>query len=47
MTPYEALFLRRCTFPIGWFDVGELIGVDLVHHDMDKVEVIQERLKMV
>ena len=47
MTPYEALYWRRCTFPIGWYDVGELIGPDLVHQDMDKVKVIQERLKMV
>ena len=47
MTPYEALFLRRCTFPIGWYDVAELIGPDLVQQDMDTVKVIQERLKMV
>ena len=47
MTPYEARYGRRCTFPIGWFDAGELIRPDLVHQNMDKVKVIQDRLKMV
>ncbi|WMV54982.1 hypothetical protein MTR67_048367 [Solanum verrucosum] len=33
MAPYEALFVRRCRSPIGWFEVGEvwLIGLYLVH----------------
>ncbi|KAH0776371.1 hypothetical protein KY290_007782 [Solanum tuberosum] len=48
MAPYEALYGRRCRSPIGWFEVGEagLIGPDLVHQAMEKVKVIQERLKM-
>ncbi|WMV50450.1 hypothetical protein MTR67_043835 [Solanum verrucosum] len=47
MTPYEALYGRRCRSPIGWFEVGEvgLIGPDLVHQAMEKVKVTQERLK--
>ncbi|WMV46804.1 hypothetical protein MTR67_040189 [Solanum verrucosum] len=47
MAPYEALYERRCGFPIGWFEVGEvgLIGPDLVHKAMEKVKIIQERLK--
>ncbi|WMV07964.1 hypothetical protein MTR67_001349 [Solanum verrucosum] len=47
MAPYEALYGRRCRSPIGWFEVGEaqLIGLDLVHQAMEKVKVIQERLK--
>jgi len=24
MTPYKALYGRRCRFPIGWFDLGEV-----------------------
>ncbi|WMV07709.1 hypothetical protein MTR67_001094 [Solanum verrucosum] len=38
MTPYEALYGRRCRSPIGWFEVGEegLIGPDLVHQAMEK-----------
>ncbi|KAH0709023.1 hypothetical protein KY284_010450 [Solanum tuberosum] len=48
MAPYEALYGRRCRSPIGWVEVGEagLIGPDLVHQAMEKVKVIQERLKM-
>ena len=48
MAPYEALYGRRCRSPIGWFEVGEvrLIGPDLVHQAMEKVKVIQQRLKM-
>ncbi|KAH0705892.1 hypothetical protein KY285_010419 [Solanum tuberosum] len=47
MAPYEAIYGRRCRSPIGWFEVGEagLIGPDLVHQAMEKVKVIQERLK--
>ncbi|WMV25147.1 hypothetical protein MTR67_018532 [Solanum verrucosum] len=48
MTLYEALYGRRCISPIGWFEVGEagLIVPDLVHQAMEKVKVIQERLKI-
>ncbi|XP_070010329.1 uncharacterized protein [Nicotiana sylvestris] len=47
MAPFEALHGRRCRSPIGWFEVGEteLIGLDLVHQDMEKVKIIKERLK--
>ncbi|WMV38355.1 hypothetical protein MTR67_031740 [Solanum verrucosum] len=49
MAPYEALYGRRCRYPIGWFEVGEagLRGPDLVHQGMETVKVIQERLKTV
>ncbi|WMV25281.1 hypothetical protein MTR67_018666 [Solanum verrucosum] len=48
MAPYEALYARRCRSPIGSFEVGEagLIGPDLVHQTMEKMKVIQERLKL-
>ena len=47
MALYEALYGRRCRSPIGWFEIGEtgLIGPNLVHQAMEKVKVIQERLK--
>ena len=47
MAPYEVVCGRRCRAPVGWFEVGEagLIRLDLVHQAMDKVKVIQERLK--
>ncbi|WMV19671.1 hypothetical protein MTR67_013056, partial [Solanum verrucosum] len=45
---FKALYGRRCRSHIGWFEVGEagLIGPDLVHQAMEKVKVIQERLKI-
>ncbi|XP_075109176.1 uncharacterized protein LOC142180967 [Nicotiana tabacum] len=47
MAPYEALYGRRCRSPIGWFEVGEteLYGPDLIHQAIEKVKVIQERLR--
>ncbi|XP_049394746.1 uncharacterized protein LOC125859047 [Solanum stenotomum] len=46
MTPYEALYGRKCRSPIGWFEVGEiaLFGPDLVLQAMEKFKVIQQRL---
>jgi len=48
MAPYEALYGRRCRSPVGWFEVGEteLYGPDLIHQAIEKVKVIQERLRM-
>ncbi|XP_070015183.1 uncharacterized protein [Nicotiana sylvestris] len=47
MAPYEALYGRRCRSPVDWFDSGEarLLGTDLVQDALDKVKVIQERLR--
>ncbi|XP_070005930.1 uncharacterized protein [Nicotiana sylvestris] len=47
MAPFEALYGRKCRSPIGWFEVGEeeLLGLDLMHQAMEKVKVIQERMK--
>ncbi|CAN4125159.1 unnamed protein product [Withania somnifera] len=47
MAPYEALYGRKCRSPIGWFEMGEtaLLGPDLVQQAMEKVKVIQQRLK--
>ncbi|CAN4123272.1 unnamed protein product [Withania somnifera] len=48
MAPYEALYGRKCRLPIGWFEVGEtaLLGPDLVQKAMEKVKLIQQRLKI-
>ncbi|WMV58778.1 hypothetical protein MTR67_052163 [Solanum verrucosum] len=48
MAPYEALYGKRYRSPIRWFEVGEarLIGKHLVHQGMEKVKIIQERLKI-
>ncbi|XP_070009980.1 uncharacterized protein [Nicotiana sylvestris] len=47
MAPYEALYWRYCTSPVCWFEPGEawLLGTDLVQDVLDKVKVIQERLR--
>ena len=47
MTPYEALYGRRCRSHVGWFEVGEavLIGPDSVLYAMEKVLLIRDRLK--
>ncbi|WMV09294.1 hypothetical protein MTR67_002679 [Solanum verrucosum] len=47
MTPYEALYGRRCRSPVGLFEVGEeaLIGPDLVYDAMEKVQPIREDLR--
>ena len=47
MALYEALYRRRCRSPNGVFEVGEvgLLGPYLVLQSMEKVNVIQERLK--
>ncbi|XP_070019792.1 uncharacterized protein [Nicotiana sylvestris] len=47
MAPYEALYGRRYRSPIRWFEPGEakLYGTDLVQDALDKVKLIQERLR--
>ena len=47
MTPYEALYGRKCRSPICWDDVGErkLLGLDLVQVTIENIWLIQERLK--
>ncbi|XP_060216300.1 uncharacterized protein LOC132643784 [Lycium barbarum] len=38
---------KKCRSPAGWFEVGEanLFGPDLVHQAIEKVKLIQERLR--
>ncbi|XP_070050111.1 uncharacterized protein [Nicotiana tomentosiformis] len=49
MAPYEALYGRRCRFPVGWFEPAEvlLIGSEFVCEALEKVHLIRERLKAV
>ncbi|XP_049387783.1 uncharacterized protein LOC125852068 [Solanum stenotomum] len=49
LSPYEALYGKKCRSPIGWFETGEtaLFGPDLVHKAMEKVKVIQQWLETV
>ena len=47
MTPFKALYGRRCRSPICWDDVGEkkLLEPKLVQLTVEKVSLIKERLK--
>ncbi|XP_070003511.1 uncharacterized protein [Nicotiana sylvestris] len=47
MAPYEALYGRRCRFPVGWFEPAyvTLIGPEFVCEALEKVQLIRERLK--
>ncbi|WJZ82022.1 hypothetical protein VitviT2T_001820 [Vitis vinifera] len=48
MTPFEALYGRRCQSPVCWDDVGEkkLLGLELVQLIVEKVSLIKEILKV-
>jgi len=48
MTPYEALYGRKCRTPLYWQDIDEslTIGPDLIQATTDKIWIIQERMKM-
>ena len=42
IAPYEALYSKRCRYPIGWFEVGEssLLGLDIIYNTLEKVHII-------
>ncbi|KAI3756964.1 hypothetical protein L6452_04496 [Arctium lappa] len=46
--PFEVLYGRKCRTPLCWNEVGEkqLAGLEIVQVTADKVNQIQERLKM-
>ncbi|XP_070030051.1 uncharacterized protein [Nicotiana sylvestris] len=48
MAPFETLYGQRCHSPIGWFEPGEakLYGTNLVKDALEKVKLIQERLRI-
>jgi hypothetical protein len=47
MTPFEALYERRCRTPLNWSQVGEreIFGPDLVLEAEEKVRVIKKNLE--
>jgi hypothetical protein len=47
MSPFEALYGRKCITPLMWSEVGErtLVGPDLIKEAEDKVAEIREKLK--
>ena len=48
MTPYEALYGRKCRTPLCWTELSEkkIIGPDLIQETEEKVKMIRERLKV-
>ena len=49
MTPYEALYGRKCRTPLCWTELSErkVIGPDLIQDTKEKVKMIREILKVV
>ena len=47
ITPYEALYGRKCRSPSCWIEVGEreLEGLELIKETSKKVPIIQERMR--
>jgi hypothetical protein len=47
MSPFEALYGRKCRTPICWEEVGEhrVYGPDIIQDSIEKVQIIRERLK--
>ena len=46
MTPFEALYGRRCRSLVGWFEVGEssILDPEIIYEALEKVRVIRGRL---
>ncbi|MCI02642.1 retrotransposon protein [Trifolium medium] len=47
MTPFEALYERRCRTPLCWYESGEsvVLGPEIVQQTTKKVKMIQEKMK--
>ena len=47
MTPYEALYGRRCRTPLCWLEPGEnrTLGPEVVQQTTEKVKLIQENMR--
>nr|KYP32176.1 Retrotransposable element Tf2 [Cajanus cajan] len=47
MASFEALYGRRCRTPLCWYQDGEsvVVGLELILQTIEKVKLIQERLK--
>ena len=48
MAPFEALYGRKCGFPLYWDEIGEklITGPDLEERTLEKIKIIRERLKV-
>ena len=48
MTPFEALYGRKCWSPLHWDEVRErtLLGPKLVQQAVDKIQIMKQRMKV-
>ena len=48
MDPFEALYSRKCRTAVCWDEVGErrLIGPELVHITLAKIQIVRDKLKI-
>ena len=47
MSPFEALYGRKCRTPLNWVEPGEWIyyGIDFVTEAEEQVHIIQQHMK--
>ena len=47
MAPYEALYDRKCRWPVHWNEAGErqYLGPDMVDQTTEAIKVIRQRMK--
>ena len=48
MTPFEALYGRKCRTPVYWDEVGEqkINDMELIEISSEKIRIVRERLKV-
>lgn len=47
MSPYEALYGRKCRTPLCWTEVGKerILGSKIIHETTEKIRMICEKVK--
>ncbi|MCI37529.1 hypothetical protein A2U01_0058753, partial [Trifolium medium] len=47
MTPFEALYGRRCRTPLCWYESGEnvMLGPEIVQETTEKIKMIREKMR--
>jgi hypothetical protein len=48
MSPFEALYGRKCRTPLYWSETGErkLFGVDIIREAEKQIQIIRENLRI-
>jgi hypothetical protein len=48
MTPFEALYGRRCRTPLCWYETGEsvILGPEIVQETSEKIKMIRKKMKV-